>query len=98
MTGKRLYRSTTDRQIAGVAGGLAEYLGMDPTLIRLGFVLLTLLGGPGLLIYIIMWLVMPEGDSEDDYVYFDEETIEEEDYDLPNIATVTKTKNDDPFV
>ncbi len=57
---KQLKRSITDRQWAGVAGGLAEYFNVDPTLVRLAFVLFTLLGGPGLLVYIILWLVIPE--------------------------------------
>lgn len=57
---KRLYRSRTDRQIAGVAGGLAEYLDIDPTLVRLGFIFLSLVGGPGLLLYVIMWAIVPE--------------------------------------
>jgi phage shock protein PspC (stress-responsive transcriptional regulator) len=46
--------------IAGVAGGLAEYFGFDPTLVRLIFVLLTILGGPGIIIYLVLWLVMRE--------------------------------------
>ena len=57
---KRLYRSRTDRTLAGVCGGIAEYLGWDPTLVRVGWIILTLLGGSGILIYLIMWLVMPE--------------------------------------
>ena len=57
---KRLYRSRSDRKIAGVCGGIAEHFGWDPTLVRLGWVLLTLLGGSGVLIYLILWLVMPE--------------------------------------
>jgi phage shock protein PspC (stress-responsive transcriptional regulator) len=57
---KRLYRSRTDRTSAGVCGGIAEYLGWDPTLVRVGWIILTLLGGSGILIYLIMWLVMPE--------------------------------------
>lgn len=57
---KRLTRSTTDRQVAGVAGGLAEYFKIDPTLVRVLFVLFTLMGGPGVLVYIVLWLVMPE--------------------------------------
>lgn len=57
---KRLYRSTTDSHLAGVCGGIAEYLEVDPTLVRLAFVALTLLGGPGLILYIILWLVVPE--------------------------------------
>jgi phage shock protein C len=57
---KRLYRSHNDRKIAGICGGVAEYFGWDPTLVRLAWVLLTLLGGSGILIYLIMWLVMPD--------------------------------------
>lgn len=57
--GRRLYRSNTDRVIAGVGGGLGEYLGIDPIWIRIGFVLLTVGGGAGILIYLIMWLLVP---------------------------------------
>jgi phage shock protein PspC (stress-responsive transcriptional regulator) len=60
MESKRLYRSLTDRKLAGVAGGLAEYFVMDPLLIRLAFVILTLAGGGGVLIYIVLWIVTPE--------------------------------------
>ena len=60
-TQKRLYRSTQERMFAGVCGGIAEYLDVDPTLVRLFFVALTLLsGGQGLLIYIVLMLVVPE--------------------------------------
>lgn len=61
MSDKQLMRSE-DRMIAGVAGGLADYFDTDPTLIRILFVLLTLLGGGGLgiLIYIVLWIIMPE--------------------------------------
>jgi phage shock protein C len=58
--GKRLYRSRRDRQIAGVCGGLAEYFDVDPTLVRLIFVVIALMGGPGLILYIIMAIVVPE--------------------------------------
>lgn len=57
---RKLYRSRKDRMIAGVAGGLGEYLNMDPTLVRLLFVLFALAGGPGLLVYLVMLLVVPE--------------------------------------
>jgi phage shock protein C len=60
MNEKRLVRSQNDRMIAGVAAGLAEYMNIDPTIVRLLFVLLALAGGGGGLIYIIMWLIMPE--------------------------------------
>lgn len=57
---KRLHRSSTDRKIAGVCGGIAEYLGWDPTLVRLLWIVLTLAGGSGILIYLILWVVMPD--------------------------------------
>ena len=57
---RRLYRSRTDRKLAGVCGGLAQYLNTDPTLIRVLFVVLALLGGPGLVIYLLMWILVPE--------------------------------------
>jgi phage shock protein C len=58
---KTLYRSTTERKIAGVCGGLAEYFGVDPTIIRIIAVILLLPGGlPGFLPYAILWFVVPE--------------------------------------
>ncbi|GAB3791464.1 PspC domain-containing protein [Dyella agri] len=57
---KRLCRSRQNRMLAGVCGGIAEYLGWDPTLVRVAWIILTLLGGSGILIYLIFWLVMPE--------------------------------------
>ena len=55
----RLMRSETDRMIAGVCGGLAEYLNLDPVLVRLAFVVLGLASGVGLVLYVLLWLVMP---------------------------------------
>ena len=60
MEGKRLYKSATDKKIAGVCGGIAEYFNVDATLIRLAWVLFSLLGGSGLLAYIIAALVIPD--------------------------------------
>ena len=59
-TVKKLYRSRTDRKIAGVCGGLAEYFGIDPTIIRLGFVVGLILAGGTATAYLIMALVIPE--------------------------------------
>ncbi len=59
METKKLYRSKSDKMVGGVCGGLGEFLGVDPTLVRLAFVLLTIFGGSGLLLYIIMWLIVP---------------------------------------
>ncbi|HEX6263366.1 MAG TPA: PspC domain-containing protein [Actinomycetota bacterium] len=55
-----LRRSRTDRIVGGVAGGIARYFGIDPILIRLGFILLTIAGGSGVLIYLIAWVIIPE--------------------------------------
>ena len=60
MDSHRLTRSETDKRIAGVCGGLGEYFGIDPILIRVAFVLLALMG-PGLIAYIVLWIVMPKG-------------------------------------
>ena len=60
MNGKKLYKSATDKKIAGVCGGIAEYFNVDATLIRLAWGLFGLLGGSGLLAYIIAALIMPE--------------------------------------
>lgn len=56
---KKLYRSPDQRVIAGVAGGIGEYLSVDPNLIRIIFVLLGLLGGIGILVYLIFWILLP---------------------------------------
>ena len=58
--GKKLYRSTKDRMIAGVCSGLSTYFKVDVTLMRLLFVIFALAGGPGLLAYIVLWIVVPE--------------------------------------
>ena len=60
---KKLYRSRTDKQICGVCGGLAKYLNMDVTIVRLLTVLLVLFAGGGLLAYIIAAVIMPEEPS-----------------------------------
>ena len=62
---KRLYRSPTERRIAGICGGLAEYFNVDPVLMRVIFVVLFLLSGIGLLAYIILWLVLPVRKKEE---------------------------------
>ena len=57
---KRLCKSSGNRQVFGVAGGVAEYLNIDPTLVRLAFVLLTMAGGPGVVLYIILAVIVPK--------------------------------------
>src|ERR1700686_1685772 len=58
---KRLVRSTTDKKIAGVAAGLADYFDLDPTIIRLVWLLAVLFAGTGLIAYIILWIALPAG-------------------------------------
>ncbi|ADI13431.1 PspC domain-containing protein [Truepera radiovictrix] len=60
---KRLTRSQRDKKIGGVCAGLAEYLGIDATIIRLIFVVLLFTGGPGLILYLALWLILPQGPS-----------------------------------
>ena len=57
---KRLYRSRGERMLGGVCGGLAEYFNMDPTIVRLIMVLAAFAGGPGLVAYVILWVIIPE--------------------------------------
>jgi phage shock protein C len=58
-TPKRLARSSTDKKIAGVCGGLAEYFDLDPTLVRVLWLLVVLCGGAGILAYLILWIALP---------------------------------------
>lgn len=62
---KRLTLSETDKKLAGVCGGIAEYFEVDPTLVRIAYALLTLCtsGFPGVLLYFIMWFVVPKGNN-----------------------------------
>ena len=60
MVKQGLYRSKSDRMIAGVCGGLAKRFNISSIWVRLAFVLIVLLGGAGLLLYLILWVIMPE--------------------------------------
>ncbi len=60
MEQKKLLRSQRDRMVAGVCGGLGTYFNIDATLVRLVFVLATVFGGWGLIVYLALWLVTPE--------------------------------------
>src|SRR6187200_3750560 len=62
---RRLQRSRSDRMVAGVSGGLARYFEIHPAVFRVGFVVLTLLGGAGILIYLAAWLVIPDEGKDD---------------------------------
>lgn len=66
---KRLYRSRTERKLAGVCGGLAEYFNIDPTIVRLGWVIAIFCAGGGLLAYLIAMIIIPE--KKNDVVHYD---------------------------
>lgn len=57
---KRLYKSSTDKKVCGVCGGIANYFDVDPTVIHLIWVIFTLAGGSGLIAYIIAAIIMPD--------------------------------------
>lgn len=56
---KRLYRSSTEKVLGGVCGGIAEYLGVDPVVIRLIWAVASLLWGIGIIAYILAWIIIP---------------------------------------
>ena len=74
---KRLYRSRTDRRVAGVCGGIADYLAVDPTLVRIVWAIFAMAGGPGIVIYIIMAAIIPE---EPQFVQTSAEKIKNDDH------------------
>lgn len=57
---RKLYRSRKNKMIGGVCGGIAEYLGIDPTIIRLIWAFTTLFWGAGIIIYLLAWIIIPE--------------------------------------
>jgi phage shock protein C len=57
---RKLYRSQTQRMLAGVCGGLAEYFNIDATVVRVLFLILAVFGGSGLVLYLVMWIVVPD--------------------------------------
>ncbi len=64
-TNSPLRRSRRNRMIAGICGGIAEWLGWDPTLVRVLYVVLSLVSAafPGLIVYLVLWFVMPEAEN-----------------------------------
>lgn len=58
-----MVRRTEDKMIGGVAGGVADFFGLDPTLVRVVFVVLAVFGGGGLLVYLVMWVIVPTAEN-----------------------------------
>lgn len=86
-TPKRLYRDTTDQKIAGVCSGIARHLGVDPLLVRIGFVAALFLGGAPIIAYLLMWWLVdpaPAGHWAD-----------EQQWAAPNVETSTDTEQPD---
>jgi len=73
MKTKRLYRSNSEKIVAGVCGGVGEYFDIDPVIVRLVWVVFTLVGGAGFLAYIIAWFIIPQGQNEEDATHQDQE-------------------------
>ena len=78
MKGKKLYKSRKNKMIGGVCGGLAEYLNMDPTIVRIIAAILCILKGAGFIIYLIAVIVMP----------YDDETFDADDTDNLKSANI----------
>lgn len=74
---KKLYRSAKNRIIAGVAGGIGEYLGIDPTVIRILFVILIFPGGLGILLYLVLMFIVPMESEVKEKISEDKERIKE---------------------
>lgn len=90
---KKLYRSRTNKKVGGVCGGIAEYFNLDPSLIRLGAVILIFIWGAGLLAYIAAWAIIPERPTHIDVEYeINSEVFEQED---ENDQTTESNKSDD---
>ena len=76
MKNKKIYRKTDDCIIAGVSGGMADYFEIDETLVRVIFVLLAIGGGSGILIYLILWLIIPKIGKKDKKIDWEENVKE----------------------
>jgi len=106
---KNLTRSKTDKIIAGVCGGLGEYFNVDPVIVRLIFVVITMLGGAGVLAYIVMWIIVPEA-GQKSYAETIKKDINEKKKDKNGKSetgekitkevkeAVAKRKNDGPYI
>lgn len=71
---KKLYRSRKDAMVAGVCGGLAEYIGVDSAIVRLIFAVTVVMGGIGVLAYFLAWIIIPEGSNSGEFEYDNSET------------------------
>ena len=93
---KKLYRSRKNKKVGGVCGGIAEYFDLDPTLVRLGAVILIFIWGAGLMAYIVAWAIIPERPEhiDVDYDISSEPVYEEQEKEESNFDQ-DKNGNDD---
>ncbi|MGP3778310.1 PspC domain-containing protein [Halanaerobium saccharolyticum] len=93
---KKLYRSRENRKVGGVCGGIAEYFGFDPTLVRLGAIVLIFIWGAGLLAYIVAWAIIPERPAHVDVDYdVSSEPVYEDQHKEDSKTDQSKNGNDD---
>ncbi len=85
-TGKRLFRDPEDEVVAGVCSGIAAYFGItDPLWVRIAFIAFTMLGGSGLLLYVVLWAILPKAETAGDYLSMRGEPIN-----INNISNIIK--------
>ena len=93
---KKLHRSEDDRWLAGVCGGIADYFNVDSTLVRVLFILFGFLVGGGILIYIILWIIMPQAPNivvKDDFEIEDVVEAESQENDTDSPAAEESAEN-----
>ena len=93
--GNKMKRSKQDKVIAGVCGGIAEYLNIDPTIVRLGFVLATFFGGIGPFAYIVAIVVMPENVGYNPKGFFDDKDMNDDTMEYDVDKDFTQVMGDD---
>jgi phage shock protein PspC (stress-responsive transcriptional regulator) len=95
---KILYRSKQNRLVGGICGGIGEYFDIDPTIIRIIFILITLFGGSGIILYIILWLIIPSDKKVKVSVKENAEEIKEEAKDLIEKGRIYAKKDEGRYL
>jgi phage shock protein C len=93
-TAQKLYRARTGKVLGGVCGGLGDYLNIDKVIVRILFILLAIFGGSGVLVYIILWIAIPEQDAAARYkAQMESSDVEGEPGNLDDAAATRKTNS-----
>ena len=94
---KKLYRSRENKKVGGVCGGIAEYFALDPTLVRLGAIVLIFIWGAGILAYIVAWAIIPERPAHIDVDYdVSSEPVHKDQQDKSEADQNNGSHDDDP--